>query len=268
MSVVSELVVKNQARWEAMHIKADRIAGFDATAKRLCASKVRYQIISVTTSVPWFVIAVIHEREASGNFNCQLGQGDPLDEVSRHDPTGRGPFLNHSTDPPGHDAFYRGAVDALENCAPKAALWKDWTAGGTCTVLEEYNGLGYAQRGVPSAYVWSGSDQYVSGKYVADHVYRASAVDVQEGCAPLISRMMAVDVTISFAPSANAPAAGIMKVPVLPSPIPIAGVTTAMPTASGDIRVDQTLPPAAVATDEPSPARAVLDQIKALLERI
>jgi lysozyme family protein len=60
------------------------------------------------------------------------------------------------------------------------------------------NGLGYAVRGVPSAYVWSGTDQYISGKYVADHVYRASAVDVQEGCAPILARMMALDPTIRF----------------------------------------------------------------------
>jgi lysozyme family protein len=64
------------------------------------------------------------------------------------------------------------------------------------------NGLGYAARGVPSAYVWSGTDQYISGKYVADHVYRASAIDVQEGCAPILARMMALDPSISFAEAA------------------------------------------------------------------
>lgn len=69
---------------------------------------------------------------------------------------GRGPFF-------GADAFYRAALDALIDCAPHAAKWTDWTAGGALTLLEEYNGLAYAARGVPSAYVWSGSDQYNSG---------------------------------------------------------------------------------------------------------
>lgn len=202
MIVIARLIAANAARWQAMHLAADRIPAFDATARRLCApdAKARYLAISQKTGVPWFVVAVIHEREAGGppHWDKQLGQGDPLGAVSIHDPAGRGPFFDHPADPPGEDAFFRCALDALTECAPHAARWTDWSAGGTLTLLEEYNGLGYAARGVPSAYVWSGTDQYVSGKYVADHVYRASAVDVQEGCAPLLSRMMAIDPDITF----------------------------------------------------------------------
>ena len=200
---ISTLISRNAARWQAMHMRANRIPAFDATAKRLCdpAAKARYELISKATNVPWFVVAVIHEREASGppHWDKQLGQGDPLNKPSVHEPAGRGPFLDHPNDPSGEDAFYRCALDALESCEPYAARWKDWTDGGTLTLLEEYNGLGYAVRGVPSAYVWSGTDQYVSGKYIADHVYRASAVDVQEGCAGILSRMMAIDPSVAFA---------------------------------------------------------------------
>jgi len=204
MSVSIPLLIANNAkRWVAMNVKASRLPTFDATAKRLCDpdAKSRYQLISTATKVPWFVIAVIHEREASGppHWDKQLAQGDPLNQISEHDPEGRGPFFNHPTDPPGQDAFYRGALDALTACAPYATRWRDWTTGGTFTILEEYNGLGYASLGVPSAYVWSGTDQYVSGKYVADHVYRPNVVDVQEGCAPIIARMMALDSSIAFA---------------------------------------------------------------------
>jgi lysozyme family protein len=195
---LGELKAANAKRWAAMHVSAAKIPAFDKTAARLCApeNKARYQKIAAATHVPWTVIAVIHEREAGGNFDRQLGQGDPLDQVSTHTPAGRGPFLNHPDDPPGEDAFYRGALDALTACAPFAAKWQDWSIGGVLTLLEEYNGLGYANRGVPSAYVWSGSDQYVQGKFVADHVYSETAVDVQEGCAPLLARMAAVDPSI------------------------------------------------------------------------
>lgn len=208
---IPALIQKNQFRWDNMHIRASRIAAFDATAKRLCDpdAKERYQLISAGTSVPWFVIAVIHERESGQRFDRQLGQGDPLDHASIHDPAGRGPFFNHPNDPAGQDAFYRSALDALINCGPHAARWKDWTPGGALTLLEEYNGLGYAAMGVPSAYVWSGTDQYVSGKYVADHVYRSNVVDVQEGCAPILARMMAIDPTIQFTP--RAPAAKLVS---------------------------------------------------------
>jgi lysozyme family protein len=213
MTNIVALKAANAARWHAMHLRANRIPQFDATARRLCdpAAKVRYQgvtdrLISVGYQpVPWWFIAVVSEREYGGppHWDRQLGQGDPLGKVSRHDPKGRGPFLPHLGDVvPGNDAWTRGCLDALIECGPYAAKWTDWTAGGVLTLWEEYNGLGYAAHGVPSAYVWSGTDQYVSGKYVADHDYRPRVVDVQEGCAPILARMMAIDPTIQFAEAA------------------------------------------------------------------
>jgi lysozyme family protein len=207
MTDIISLKANNTRRWEMMHMRANRISQFDATAKRLCdpSAKARYQgvtdrLISVGHQpVPWWFIAVVSEREYSGppHWDKQLGQGDPLAHVSVHDPRGRGPFLDHPGDStPGNDAWTRGCLDALIECAPYAAKWEDWSIGGVLTLWEEYNGLGYAARGVPSAYVWSGTDQYTSGKYVADHVYRASAIDVQEGCAGILVRMMAIDSTI------------------------------------------------------------------------
>lgn len=217
---IAKLIVANQKRWDAMKVTRD----MHAVAARLIKNKSVYLSIETLTDVPWFVIAVIHEREASGNFNCQLAQGDPLDKVSIHDPKGRGPFLDHP--PPALPAFVRGALDALIDCAPYARRWKDWSAGGALTLLEEYNGTGYAARGVPSAYVWSGSDQYVSGKFVADHVYRASAVDVQEGCAPLIKTMMTLDPTISFSNRVT------IAAPVTVSPMKGDTMTTSTPVPS------------------------------------
>lgn len=196
---ISAIIAANQKRWDTMKLSVDRIHAFDEIAHRLCANKDRYVAIAQMTKVLWFVIAVIHEREASGDFARQLGQGDPLNKKSFHDPAGRGPWYEYPGDTNLHNAFQRCAVDALCNCEPNASRWTDWTAGGTLTLLEEYNGLGYAIRGVPSAYVWSGTNQYVSGKFIADHVYRASAIDVQEGCAPIIARMMVLDPSISFA---------------------------------------------------------------------
>ena len=81
-------------------------------------------------------------------------------------------------------------------------------------MLEQYNGLGYAARGRPSPYVWSGTDQYRSGKYVRDGVYDPNVVDSQPGCAGLLKAMMALDPTITFAGATIAPAA-----PATPRPI-------------------------------------------------
>ncbi|WP_198961107.1 hypothetical protein [Bradyrhizobium sp. UFLA03-84] len=194
MTDLVALTVANTARWT----KAKLTRSFSGMAKRLIdpKAKARYQTVSFKTGVPWFFIAVAHEREASQNWNTQLGQGDPLGSVSVHVPKGRGPFKT----------WEDGAYDALVNCAPFAARNHDWSIGGTLTMLEQYNGLGYAARGRPSPYIWSGTDQYVSGKYVRDGVYDASVVDQQLGCAGLLAAMMQLDPTITFSGAKIIPA--------------------------------------------------------------
>lgn len=159
-------------------------------ARRLVApsAKARYQSVSATTGVPWAVIAVIHERECSQDWAGSLAQGDPWNRVSEHVPAGRGPFRS----------WEEAAIDALVNCAPRAGRNKDWSIGRTLTKLEEYNGLGYAARDRPSPYIWSGTDQYKSGKYVSDGIFDPNVVDSQPGCAGLLTAMMTLDPTITF----------------------------------------------------------------------
>jgi lysozyme family protein len=183
---LASLTAANANRWA--HAKFTRASEFMPVAQRLCAAKERYQGIASQTGVPWFVIAVIHEREASQRFDRQLGQGDALNRVSIHDPKGRGPFAT----------FEAGALDALVKCGPYAARWSDWTAGGAMSLLEQYNGTGYAMKGLPSPYVWSGTDQYRSGKYIRDHVFDPNVVDAQLGCAGLVLAMEAIDPSIQF----------------------------------------------------------------------
>ncbi len=181
---LNSIVDANARRWE----RANLTRSLDATARRLVAARRRYQVVEAATGVPWPIIAVIHERESSQSWARSLAQGDPWDRVSVHVPAGRGPFAS----------WEDTAVDALVNCAPHAARWRDWSIGGALTLLEQYNGLGYARRGVPSPYVWAGTDQYRAGKYVRDGVYDPQAVDRQPGCAGLLKTMMQIDATISF----------------------------------------------------------------------
>lgn len=176
----------NASRWAAA--KLTRTVEANNIALHLFKAKARYQAVESKTGVPWPIIAVIHEREASQNFNTQLGQGDPLNQVSVHVPAGRGPF----------NSWEEGAYDALVNCAPHLARQKDWSLGASLTALETYNGVGYAAKGVPSPYLWAGTDQYRSGKYVKDGVYDPNKVDAQMGCAALLKALMALDPTITF----------------------------------------------------------------------
>lgn len=184
MTDLTTLRSANAKRWA----NAKLTRNLTAVAKSLVGAKPRYQAVETKTGVPWFVIAVIHERESSQNWFASLAQGDPWNRVSVHVPAGRGPFRS----------WEEAAIDALANCAPHAARNKDWSIGGTLAELEQYNGLGYASRGVPSPYLWSGTSQYESGKYVRDGVYDSNAVDSQPGCAGLLLAMMALDRTIGF----------------------------------------------------------------------
>jgi lysozyme family protein len=191
MPDIPTLIAANARRWAAARITRDA----STVARRLVAAKSRYLAVAARTGVPWFVIAVIHQRESGQDWGASLAQGDPWDRVSTHVPAGRGPFAS----------WEAAAVDALTACPPHAARWADWSPGGTMTLLERYNGLGYARRGLPSPYVWAGTDQYVRGKYVADGRFDATVVDRQHGCACLILAMRAHDASITFAGAAQPP---------------------------------------------------------------
>jgi len=193
----------NSRRWKAARALRD----FVPAAGRLVSpsAKTQYQAVERRTSVPWFFIAVVHERESSQNWAGSLAQGDPWNKVSVHVPIGRGPFASWA------DA----AVDALESCPPYAGRNHDWSVGGILTMLEQYNGLGYAMRGLPSPYVWSGTDQYSRGKFVRDGFYDPNKVDTQLGCAGLLMAMRALDHDVATRlggqPAAPAPAGAFSR---------------------------------------------------------
>jgi lysozyme family protein len=202
MTDLNALTAANAKRWA----NAKLTRNFASVARYLTApnAKARYQAVSAKTGVPWAVIAVIHERECSRDWTGSLAQGDPWNRVSVHVPAGRGPFRS----------WEEAAIDALVNCAPYAARNKDWSIGRALTMLEQYNGLGYAARRRPSPYIWSGTDQYRSGKYVRDGVYDPDVIDSQPGCANLLMAMMALDPTIAFTGAAITPAISGTPIPV------------------------------------------------------
>ncbi len=201
MTDLAALKAANAERWANAKLRRN----FATVAKALieATAKQHYQTVSQRTGVPWWFIAVVHEREASQSWKGSLAQGDPWDKVSVHVPAGRGPFKSWD------DA----AVDALLNCSPFAGHNRDWTIGGSLTMLEQYNGLGYASHHVPSPYVWAGTDQYSRGKFVRDGVFDPDVVDQQLGCAGLLMTMIALDASIRF----GAPVPGGLVSPAAPA---------------------------------------------------
>ena len=188
MTDINALKAVNAQRWKAMHTNPSLSVALDAVAKRLVdsAAKAHYVQVGFDTTVPWYVIAVIHERESSQSWTSSLAQGDPWNKESIHKPIGIGPF----------QSWADAAEYALKHCAPFAANNRDWTIGGTLTLLEEYNGLGYAMHNMPSPYIWASTDQYKTGKFIADGNFDPDAIDHQLGCAALLSRMVLADSTI------------------------------------------------------------------------
>lgn len=193
-----KLIEQNSARWAAMKVLPKFVPTLQVAAKKLLTddAKAHFKELEKRTSVPWPVIAVIKMREAGDDprWEKSIAQGDPWNIRSTHVPAGRGPFKN----------WYDAGEDALKNCAPFAARWPDWTPGGAVALLIKYNGLGYDNGPTdyitgkryppePSPYAWAMSDQYVTGKFVADHKYRHDVVDSQVGAAPLLRVMADLD---------------------------------------------------------------------------
>ena len=183
---LGKLKAANLVRWNAASVTPGLIALIDGVSHRLVDAKDRYQTVETQTGVPWAVIAVIHERESSQSWLASLAQGDPWNKPSIHVPAHRGPFTS----------WEAAAEDALVICPPHAAEWHDWTIGGALTLLEQYNGLGYAARSLPSPYIWASTNQYVKGKYIADGHFDPNAIDHQIGCAALLAHMSLIDRSI------------------------------------------------------------------------
>ena len=173
-------------QWDAMVIKAARLAEFDDLAKFAIDHKARYLAIAAKTGVTWPHIAVLHRRESDADFTRYLGNGDPLDRPTRNVPKGRGPFRS----------FEDGAVDALHLDGLDAV--KDWRLEKILYYCEIFNGAGYDARGLPSPYLWGGTSIQQAGKYVADGKWNGHAWDTQPGCAPLLATIAKLDQGIVF----------------------------------------------------------------------
>lgn len=173
--------------WRDM--KSENIPTLDQAATARLRNKTRYEKVGKQLGIPWWFIAILHHRESSGDFRGVLHNGEHIIGTGRKTklvPAGRGPFMS----------WEEAAVDALR--LKGLHNIRDWTVERVCYEAERFNGFGYFFRGVPSAYLWSFSNIYLGGKYVADGVWDSSARDQQIGVMPLLKRMMAQDATIKF----------------------------------------------------------------------
>ena len=164
-------------------IRPNRVAAVEALVDQLQANRARYEAVGTALSIPWAFIAVIHNMESSQSFAGHLHNGDPLTARTVHVPAGR-----PTTGQPPF-TWEQSAEDALTMHGLSGAT--DWTLAGTLYQAERYNGFGYRlyHPHVLTPYLWSFSNQYTSGKYVADGTWSDTAVSNQCGAAVLLRRM-------------------------------------------------------------------------------
>jgi len=180
---MSTLAESYAAQFERSEILPEHLAEVKAEAARIVRGKPRYLAVAKAfPGMPWWVVGVLHSMECGLNFNQHLHNGDPLRARTVQVPKGRPVEGN----PPF--TWYDSAKDALV-CDGLHKV-TDWSVGNALVVMEKYNGTGYLQRGVPSPYLWSFTNQYVKGKYGSDGHYDPELVSKQCGCAALLKCLL------------------------------------------------------------------------------
>jgi lysozyme family protein len=162
-------------------IRDDRKKATRTMATAIVAQRPRYESV-VVSSVPWYVIGIIHSLECSLDFQGHLHNGDPLSARTVHVPSGRPPT---PAAPPF--TWEQSAADAL--ACHGLSKWTDWTITGTLYKLESFNGFGYRSgtgRPIPSPYLWSFSNHYSRGKFGSDGHFDPALVSAQVGGAILL----------------------------------------------------------------------------------
>jgi lysozyme family protein len=153
---------------------------------RLTKFKNVYSDVGTGLNIPWYVIGILHGLECGFNFGTHLHNGDPLSARTTHVPAnrptqGNPPFTWRDS---ARDAMVIKGYDKVTDWSPQRALF----------LFEKYNGFGYRKIGIPSPYLWSFSNLYVKGKFVADHKFDANAVSKQCGAGVMLKVLETEDI--------------------------------------------------------------------------
>jgi lysozyme family protein len=169
----------------------------EAVVQRVLPNKNRYQAVVQDTGVPWGALAAVHNLESSLRFDRHLHNGDPLTARTRQVPANRPPASIGN--PPF--CWEVSAYDAIF----RHKKWGDvpeWSQGRLLYEMERYNGFGYrlAHPEVYSPYLWSMTNHYLRGKFIADGVWSSTAVSKQVGACAVFRRLLELRKLLSTTP--------------------------------------------------------------------
>lgn len=142
-------------------------------------NKDKYEAVEEATGMPAELVAAIHWREGSGNFDTYLHNGQKLGQTTTVVP--KGIYFEDWTE---------AAIDAVTNYGSDLSTIDPDNIETYYNYAEHYNGMGYANKGLPSPYVWAGTDNYEKGKYVADGQFDPNYVDQQLGVAVMLRALL------------------------------------------------------------------------------
>ena len=183
--------------WDSVEIKGSQVFRIDKVIGTYVQNKDRYVAIEKMRKggVPSAIIFTLHGRESTWSFKKHLHEGSLLTSRTKWIPKGR------PKAPPRNGKVYtfeESAEDALYKLKDLESI--DWTKCDDALYnIEKYNGLGYLKyRDINSPYLWSGTNHYTKGKYVADGKYSSTAVDKQLGTCSILKRMSQRNMYIGF----------------------------------------------------------------------
>lgn len=158
------------------------------TARRIIKGKSRFMPVQEKLGIPAVWMMASFEREASSNFNLSPAQGDPWRRKSVNEPRGLGPYSSWE-----ESALEAYRYDKINNLPPEM-----WTWAFGCYKGEGFNGFGFRNHGVHSAYLWAGTNLYTIGMYVSDGSWRAGVKDPRVGIVPVMRMLNSMDPTLHF----------------------------------------------------------------------
>lgn len=168
------------AAWNNMEIHPSTLPKAQAVADKIISFRDRYKPLEAATGVPWYFIGLLHMRESNFNFDTHLHNGDPLNVKGMAKRTTHVP-ANRPIAPPQNGKTYTFEESAVDALTYEFGKVKDWSVEQIAYFQEKYNGFGYRNMGLPSPYLWAGSNQYARGKYIRDGVFDPTVVDSQLG---------------------------------------------------------------------------------------
>ena len=170
-------------RWKEATIKPGKVPEVAAIVARILKNMSRYEVVADASGVPAFIIACLHNMEASGDFTKHLHEGSPLTGRTKYVPKGR-PLKGN---PPF--AWEESALDALKYDGLGEVNWD--SLEDLLDACEAYNGWGYQKfhPETPSPYLWAGTSVERPGKYVSDGVWDPKATSGQIGVACILKQL-------------------------------------------------------------------------------